>query len=252
MKNNNSKLPLFMHEPEANKIIRETISCIPKKTKVFLVGGRARNAIYYEHFKEKLAQRDYDLLVMGDAKEFISNLRERKFTYGKIKRKYEIVLRKKKIPKPKRISDYVVLDIHISKEKNIKNSLKEKSNFTFNAFALPLEEAVSKDWYKKMISLPNSLKDLKNKQIKINQLNHPANLFACIRFMSKGFKKPSKKNVKDLLSSLKKIRKDRFKKNVRKVFDYVGGEKKARILAKKLGIKENLFDYETLKKINLK
>ena len=247
MKNHTSKLPLFMQDPKVDKIIREIISCIPKETKVFLVGGATRNALYYKYFKKKLPQRDYDLVIIGNSKKFISNLKKKKFLKGNIQKKDEVTLKKPKIENPKKISDYVVLDIHISKEKNIKKLTKKEANFTFNCSVLPLKEATSKNWDKKIVSSKNSLKDLKNKQIKINSLNHPANLFACIRFMSKGFKKPSEKEIGMLLDSLKNLPKEKFERNVKKVFDYVGGEK-ARLLVKKLGIKEDIFSEKIFNK----
>jgi len=243
------KLPIFMSEAETNHIFHEVVASIPKNTRVFLVGGAIRNALYYRYFSKALPKRDYDLLLIGDVNKFVSNLRRIKFTYGKIRRKHEIVLKKKKISKPKHLSDYVYLDIHISKEKNIKKNIKENSNFTINCSALPLKEVISENWSKKIISLPFALTDLKNKQIWVNKFTHPANLYACIRFMSKGFKKPSKKEIEGLLFSLKKLEKYKFKRNVNKVFDYVGGEKKARQLSKRLGIKENIFDFETIRRL---
>lgn len=246
--NSNSKLPLFMQDLKVNNIMQEIIYCIPIKTKIYIVGRTIRNAVYYEYFKEKLPQRDYDLIVIGNSKKFISNLREKNFISGKVQRKDEIVLKKGKIPNPKIITDYVILDIHLSKGKDIRRMIKSEANFTYNCIVLLLKEANSINWYKKLISLPGALIDLKNKQIKINSLYHPGNLFACLRFMSKGFKQPSKREVELLLKSLKTMPKDRFEKSVKKVFDYVDGEKKARLLTKKLDIKEDVFNKNILKK----
>lgn len=97
--------------------------------------------------------------------------------------------------------------------------------------------------------MPRAFKDLKNKQIYVGIIAHPANLFACLRFMSKGFKKPSKKEIKALLKALGKLEKWRYEKNVKKVFDYVGGEKAARKLVKSLGIKKDLFNFKTIEEL---
>ena len=247
MKDKISDLPVFMHDPATNKILKEAASAIPKGTKVYFVGGAARNAVYYRLFHKKMPQRDYDMVSIGNREKFIKNLRSMGFTYGFLIRKDTITMKKKRMKKPKdQFADYVFLDIHFSK-KSIRKNLKEVTGFTINGFALALKDVASKDWYKKIIAIPTALKDLKNKKLHVNALSHPAMLYACLRFMSKGFKPPSKKEVKQLLKALGKLPKYKFKRNVQKVFSYVGGEKKARQLAKKLGIKIDIFDFETIK-----
>ena len=242
-----SDLPIFMHDPATNKILKEAASAIPKGTKTYIVGGTIRNAVYYRLFHKRLPQRDYDMVSIGNREKFVKNLRALGFTYGFLIRKDTITLKKKRVKKPKhQFKDYVILDIHFSKKSILKN-LKENSNFTVNGFALSLKHVASKNWHKKLITLPNALKDLKNKQLRVNIIAHPANLFACLRFMSKGFKPPSKKEIKELLKALGKLPKYKYKRNINKVFSYVGGEKKARQLAKKLGIKEDIFDFETIR-----
>jgi tRNA nucleotidyltransferase/poly(A) polymerase len=241
-----------MYDSKTFEILKIAKFAIPKNTKVYLVGGAVRNALYFKIFNEKLPQRDYDILLIGNKEKFVKNLRSHGFVYGKIKRKNEIVLKKKKIPKPRHeFNDYVFLDIHTSDEKNILKNLKENSNFTINGFALSLKDIDSKNWHKKVISLSRAMQDLKNKKLRVNVIVHPANLFACFRFISKGFEPPSKKEIKELLVTLGSLEKWRYKKNIRKLFDYVGGEKEAKKLAKKLGIKENIFDFKTIQKLRV-
>jgi len=43
-------LPIFMQDESTNRILKEAISCIPDKTKVYLVGGVIRSALYYHYF----------------------------------------------------------------------------------------------------------------------------------------------------------------------------------------------------------
>lgn len=247
----NKKLPIFAQDPKTLEILKEAKSAIPKNTKIYLVGGAARNALYFKLFNKELPQRDYDILLVGDKDAFVKNLRARGFVYGKIRKKYEITLKKKKIPKPHahQFKNYVFLDIHITDEKSILKNLKDNANFTINGFALSLKDINSKNWRKKIVSLPNALQDLKNKKLRVNVIKHPANLFACLRFMSKGFKPPSKKEVKELLSALGSLEVRRYERNIKKLFNYVGGEKEARRLVKKLGIKEDVFDFEVIKKL---
>lgn len=241
-----------MQNPKTNEILNEVIAVIPKGTRAYIVGGAARNAVYYRIFGKAMPQRDYDLLLMGNMGQFVKNLRKLKFTCG-LRRKNYMVLKKKKISKPKHHSDYIILDIHTPKEKNIIKNLKEEANFTVNCFAISLRDITSKNWYKKLIYLPEAMVDLKAKRLHVNIVHkHPANLFACLRFMSKGFEAPSKEEVKTLLWILGGLQKWRYKRNVKKIFDYVGGEKKARQLAKKLGIKADIFDFEIIKNLRNK
>jgi len=250
MKISDSKLPVFMHDPITNKILREAASAIPKGTRVYIVGGAGRNAVYYKLFRKSLPQRDYDLLVMGDLKKFIANLRKIGFTYGKIIRKDEIVVKKKRIPKPEHIHrDYLYLDAHASNGKTIIDNLKKESSFTFSSFAINLKDVNSKNWYKNMVSLPTALTDIRAKRIRVNSLSHPALLYSTLRFMSLGFKPPPKTEVQLLLKHLGKLPKKRFDRNMDKIFDYVGGENKARKLAKKLGVKEDIFNWKTIEKL---
>ncbi|HBT81559.1 hypothetical protein A2757_01150 [Candidatus Giovannonibacteria bacterium RIFCSPHIGHO2_01_FULL_48_47] len=246
-KNFSGNPPIFMQDPKTNEILKQVIQAAPKHTKIYVVGGVVRNALYYHFFHKKLPQRDYDILFIGNKKKFIEKLRLVGFTYGLLKRKDEITLKRKKVNNPRQLSDYIYLDIHISNEKSVTKNLIAHSNFTINGFALPLKYVASKNWHRKIIALPNAIHDLKEKSLRVNKITHPADLFACLRFMSQGFKAPSKQEVTKLLSALRKLEKWRYQRNVKKVFDYVGGEKKARNLAAKLGITENIFDFATIK-----
>lgn len=240
---------MFTKDGKTSEILKEAIASIPIKTKVFVIGGAARNAVYHSLFKKSLPQRDYDLLIIGNLDEFVKNLRKSKFVYGRIRRKDEIVLKKKLIPKPKSIIDYLFLDIHRTYESNILESLKENSAFTINGFAIPLKNYLEKN-IKKLTALPTALEDLKNKQLILNiqgYKGHPGNLFACLRFISIGFKPPKKSDVRLLLEQLPQLEKGRFERNVKKVLDYVGGEKNARRLVKKLGIGINIFNMKELR-----
>lgn len=244
----NKKLPLFLHNDKTNEIFRIIVSCIPQNTKVYLVGGAIRNAIYYKYFKQALPPRDYDLLLIGDRVGFAKNLRQAGFVYGKIKRKHEIVVKMKRIPKPLHIhNDYLYLDIHTSEESSVLKNLAEHSNFTINGSTISLKDIFRNNWFDKIISLPGALVDLKNKQLKLNQLSHPANLFAALRFMSLGFKPPKQNEVAMLLKSLADLPKPRYAKNIKKLFGYVGGEENARKLLKKLKITQDIFDLKVIK-----
>ncbi len=244
----NKKLPLFLHDEKTSEIFKIVIASIPKGTKAYLVGGAIRNAIYYKYFKKELPRRDFDIMLIGDKDSFVKNLRGNGFVYGKIKRKHEVVVKMKRIPKPIHIhNDYLYLDIHISEEKSALKNLSQNSNFTINGSTISLKDIFKEDWFDKLISLPGALADLKNKQLRLNQLSHPANLFACMRFMSLGFKPPKQAEIDLLLKSLGGLEKPRYEKNIKKLFGYVGGEANARGLLKKLKIKQDIFDLKVIK-----
>jgi len=239
----NKKLPLFLQDEKTNEIFRIVVASIPKGTKAYLVGGAIRNAIYYKYFKQELPRRAFDILLIGDHASFIKQLRRRGFVFGKIKRKHEVVVKMKRIPRPVHIhNDYLYLDIHISEEKSALKNLALNSNFTINGSTISLKDIFREDWFDKLISLPGALADLKNKRIRLNQLSHPANLFACMRFMSLGFKQPKQEEIDLLLKSLSGLKEPRYGKNVKKLFGYVGGEGNARKLLKKLKIKHDVFN----------
>lgn len=251
--NNNSRV--FTKEGRTAEILKEVIVSIPSKTKVYVVGGAARNSIYYDLFKKPLPQRDHDLLLVGDLDKFVKTLRNHKFIYGKIRRKNEIVLKKKLIPNPKSITDYIVLDIHRSHESNILNNLKSNSAFTINGFAILLRNYLSKNIKKSLVVLPGAINDLKNHRLRLNisgYKRHPGNLFSCLRFMSIGFTPPNKKEIELLLEQLPKLEEWRFERNVKKVFGYTGGEKKARQLTKRLGVEIDIFNFKKLKEFAAK
>lgn len=241
----------FSKDNATSEILREAIVSIPQKTKVYVVGGAARNSIYYDIFKKPLPQRDYDLLLVGNLNKYVENLRKNHhFIYGRIRRKNEVVLMKKLTLKPQYITDYLVLDIHRSYESSVQKNLKENSAFTINGFAIPLKYYLIKKNKKYILSLPGAMHDLKNKRLRLNipgYTGHPANLYACLRFMSLGFKPPVKKEVELLLKRLPKLEKRRFESNVQKVIGYVGGKQKAQKLVKQLGIKLDIFNIKKIR-----
>lgn len=68
-----------------------------------------------------------------------------------------------------------------------------------------------------------------------------------LRFMSVGFSAPSKEEINLLLKQLPNLEHARFERNVKKIWDYVGGEEKARKMVKDLGIDVDVFSEEEVK-----
>ena len=98
--------------------------------------------------------------------------------------------------------------------------------------------------------MPTSLQDIKDKKLRLNRegyLYAPSNFYAMLRFISVGFTPPADEDIHLLLKELPRLEHARFARNVQKVWDYVGGEAKARELVKSLGIKIDVFDEEAVK-----
>ena len=244
--------PLFLQNKKVAEVFREVIASIPKSTKVYLVGGALRNAVFYATHKKRLPQRDYDLVYIGKKDEFIQNLRSHGFMYGKIRRKNQTVLKKMLKERPQNIHEYVVLDISFRDKGKMRDLLKEKVNFTINGFAIPLQRVFSKDWKKSVIALPFAMRDITNRQMRLNadkKRHHGSELYACIRFISTGFKRPTSKEIQQMYRMLPYLPKYKFKRNRQKVFDYVGGEHKAREILKRLRIQEDVFSFTTIEKL---
>ncbi|MEK6897783.1 MAG: hypothetical protein AABX28_00310 [Nanoarchaeota archaeon] len=234
-------IPVFLQEPSTYLIFQDIVNAIPKKTKFYIVGGAMRNIMFYYFFKKKLPQRDFDSIIIGNHKKFIDNLRKFGFVYGKIRRKNQITLERKKFPKAKELKDLVVLDIHWKKSGNILKELKQHSSFTINGFAIEVRDLFLKNWRQKIIAMTGAISDLKSKKLRVNSIDNKHNLFAAIRFMSLGFKKPSKNDIDWLLREFKNAPKRRTKTNLKKLFDYVVVKEKAKNLAEKLHLKEEIF-----------
>lgn len=240
-------LPIFMHDSLIAASLRDAIATIPNGTRVYLVGGAVRNAIYYDMFHRQLPQRDFDLVVSGDLHGMVTNMRQRGFIYGRIRRKHQIVMKRKRMPHATTNAAFVALDLHRTTGTARKN-LKENATFTINGFALPLTAVTSSAWRQKIIALPSARNDLRRKQLRLNVIAHPANLYACLRFMSLGFTPPPKRDIDALLAALTRLETWRFRRNVEKVYEYVGGRQNALRLTRRLGIHFDIFDLKELRK----
>ncbi|HLC88762.1 MAG TPA: hypothetical protein VJG49_01875 [Candidatus Nanoarchaeia archaeon] len=233
------ELPVFLQEPAVFSIFEEIAQSVPTGTKFYIVGGAMRNAMYFHIFGKKLPQRDYDSLIVGNHKKFITNLRQVGFIYGKIRRKTQVVFKKAKFKGAEKIGDFVVLDMHWVRKVNILQNMKDHASFTINGFAVEVRDLFSSNWRKKVIEMPRALNDLKAKKLVVNAVDNRHNLFAAMRFMSMGFKKPSKSGVKWLLREFRKAPKRRRKRNIEKLYNSVGGKEKAEKLAQKIGLNLN-------------
>ncbi len=238
-------LPIFLQNRKVREFLGEVVASIPKRTRVYLYGGSVRNAIFYRMFKRKLPQRDYDLIVIGASKRFIENLRQRGFTYGKTRRLTKVTMRKKKTRHPKGFSGYVYLDLALRKKGTIGEVLRERTNFTMNGMAVDLRRVVRPGWFRWVVSIPGAIADLRAMRVRTYK-RYPLNLYACLRFVSQGFKVPPKDEMSNMVEDVRKAKWRYFKRDTEKLIRYVGSKRKAKQLVSRLGVKTDIFDFRSM------
>lgn len=230
------------------KMFRKIVTIVPKKTRIYLYGGVVRNAFYYRLFGKWLPQRDCDLIVIGDYKQFIKNLKSIGFVRNKKSRVAgKLVLKKSMVNKPRRYKDYFWLDMVLRDSGSVLSFLKKRVNFTINGFALSLDKALQDNWQKHVIALPYTFSDIKKKKLR-TWVIHPIDIYATIRFVSLDFVPPTKREIDRLLNALRNIERWRFNRDTKKVVEYVGSKKKVRQIAKNMGIKIDVFDFKSVTK----
>ena len=247
------QLPILLNLPDARSVFQEVVADLPEDVDVYLIGGAIRNALYYQHFGERLRQRDYDQVATKNSRRYLDFLRSKGFIEGGIVRADQIILCKALVenPEPQGYDDTVVFDIHPLDGTTAIDNLKNHVGLSINGFALSLRDIYAPDWINRIIELPNAKSDLAAKQMRVNKSGYqsdPAYLFSIIRFMSAGFTPPPQDELKLLLNELPKLETKRFGKNIQKLYNYVGGEAKARRLAAMLGIKGDIFDEGIVKR----
>lgn len=147
--------------------------------------------------------------------------------------------------------NWLVFDMHTVDGTTIEENIRSNVAFTINGCAINARDLFTKPGKDALIQvLPTALQDIRDKKLRLNKEGYkyaPSYFYAMLRFMSVGFAAPSQEEVQLLLKELPKLEHARFERNVKKVWDYVGGEVKARELVSSLGITFDVFDEETVK-----
>ena len=249
-------LELNCNSDEARTALHKAFSGLPQAVDLFLVGGAVRNALFRIFHGQVLTQRDYDQVITRgseDYKEYLAGL-------GYVGRPYpshqdkQVAYSKALNEKAQEGDSYVnwlVFDMHTVDGTTIEDNLKYNVAFTINGCAVKANDLFTKPWQECLIqAFPSSLDDIKNKKLQLNYdgyKSQPSYFYSVLRFMSAGFAPPPKVEVDLLLHELPRIEHARFERNVKKVYDYVGGEEKARSLVKSLGIDIDVFDEAIVK-----
>jgi hypothetical protein len=244
--------PLLLNNPDALQVFQDITDHLPADCEVFIVGGAVRNALYYHYHSERLRQRDYDQIVTRGSQKYLDFLKSEQFFVSKVLREDQIVLARSLVPNPPQESydDYVVFDTHTVDGTTGIDNLRYNVGLTINGFAISLRDILSENWVEHIIELPGAIHDIKSKQMHVNALGYksdPAYLFSVLRFMSIGFMPPPKEEMKLLLNELPNLESGRFTRNITKIYNYVGGEAKARGLATSLDIRGDVFNEEAVK-----
>lgn len=248
-------LPIDFKDERGQKIFEEVIKNLPEDVEVYLVAGSLRNAIdRHIHGGSKLEQRDYDQVVTKGSNQYLTYLKSLGFYDGLIQRPTQKVLIKSFVDNedPGDFANNLVFDINLMDNTTVLDNLKKHVGLTVNGNAISFRDIFSEDWKDKLISLPGALESIEKKQLKLNHEGYKyqaANLFSVIRFVYNGYKPLTKKDLMLLAQELPSVDDDRYKKNVRKVYKYVGGEENARRICNEIGIDFDVFNKQAVIKI---
>lgn len=250
-----SLLPIDFKNERGQKVFEEVIKNLPDDVEVYLIAGSIRNAIdRYFHNDSTLGQRDYDQIVTKGGEKYLAYLKSLGFYDGRIQRPTQKVLIKSFVGNedPEDFTNNLVFDIHLMDDTTALENLREHVGLTVNGNAISIRDIFTESWQDKLVSLPGALQAIERRQLKINNQGYKyqaANLFSVIRFVYNGYTPPTKDELMELVKELPRVEDDRYKKNVQKVYTYVGGEDNARTICKQIGIDFDVFDKQVVTKI---
>ena len=248
-------LQLKYNTKEAELEFRRVMTNLPEEVELYIVGGSVRNSLIREFHGQDLIQRDYDQVITKGTKSYEKYLESLGFkenpypSHQDTQTVYNKVLVQ---GEPNwDYDDYIVFDMHTMDGTNIAYNIENFVAFTINGCAIMAQDVLTKPWKDALVEvLPGSIQDIKNKLLRLNLDGYremPSNFYAMLRFMSVGFSAPSPEEVRMLLKELPNLEHARFERNVKKIWEYVGGEYKARELVRSLSIDVDVFDEEAVK-----
>lgn len=229
--------PIFINDVSTDFILRETRDSAPEGGKIYIFGGTLRNALFYEFYNEKLTQRDYDCIVLGDGEKFMENLLQKGFVLGKKNTPKSKVFKKARIENPSHeFDDWVYLDCKIfNSEESIFSILSNITDFTISGLALDINDVWSPVWLEKIIMIPNTLDDIKNKKLRMVR-PYSISIYKIIRMMHIGFHSPSKEDIVTCLEKLKEADPNIIDREIKKTNGYVGDKDRLQEILKKINI----------------
>jgi hypothetical protein len=259
MQDSNHPLELNYNSAEAEQALRKVVAGLPQTTEVYLIGGAVRNSLFRMFHGTVLTQRDYDQVITKGSQtygDYLASLGYRARPYPS--RQDEQIVYSKALNEHAQNGDsyvnWLVFDMHTMDGTTIEWNIKNNAAFTINGCAVNVRDLYTKPWQDAVIQvLATAVQDITDKRLVLNRSGYQymaSNFYAMLRFMSVGFSAPTSEEVQLLFKELPNLEHARFERNVKKVWDYVGGEDKARSLVKSLGIDVDVFDEEAVKKIS--
>lgn len=216
-------LPSVLRNESTDRLLREVRDCIPEGVSAYLYGGAARNSLYHAIFQEEFPLRDFDIIILGP-NTITPCLIEKGFSYKKPPT--DVIAKLSK-------ANSIHLDFRFEPNTTIEEVIQRRANFTINGCAIPLNHLWSSEWKERSFFLPTTISDLTEKKLRLNKV-HPTDLWAAIRFISKGFTAPSKGEVEQLVTSFREISQEIFERDRSKVINYVGSEGEVRRIAREI------------------
>jgi hypothetical protein len=188
-----------------------------------------------------MPQRDFDCIVIGDDEKFASNLVEAGFVFGSKNSEKSKILKKPRIDNPTRqFDDWVYLDCKIfSSENTIEDILGKITDFTLSGVVLNIKDINADDWLHKIIALPNTSEDIKNRAIRVVTY-YPLNIYKIIRLLSRGFTLYENIDIQSYIEKRTGVSKERLQKEIDKTINYVGGVENTQKIINDLGIMQNI------------
>ena len=248
-------LPLKYNTKEAEEEFRRVMTTIPDDVELYIVGGAVRNSLIREFHGQDLIQRDYDQVITKGTEQYKQYLESQGFKENPYPSHQDVQTVYNKVlfsgdPKLD-YHDYIVFDMHTMDGTDIAYNIEQFVAFTINGCAIKAQDVLAKPWKDALIEvMPEAIQDIKDKKLRLNPDGYKemaSNFYAMLRFMSVGFSAPPPEEVQMLLKELPNLEHERFERNVKKVWEYVGGEDKARDLVRQLGVNVDVFNEETVK-----
>lgn len=240
-----------LRNPDMYPVFEGVVAGMPSTCEPYLYGGAVRSAVYEAFHGEPMSYRDYDQILIQGSAEYVEFLKSRDFKNGRIPSRPEehVILRRPLVPNtdPEDFDDSAVFDIHKADGNSAIDYMTHNVGIAVGGIALPLRKLFDADWLDSLTALPSALDDIRNKQISINPhgyLSQPANLFACLRLMSKGFAPPPESELKQIVDQLADLTPRQITRNIRKLSNSPEGDANIRAIASSVGIKGDILSIE--------
>lgn len=240
--------------PDAYPVFEKVLADLPSDCEPYLYGGAVRSAVFKIFHGETIPCRDYDQIVTRGSSTYAQLLRSQGFVDGRVPSRPEehFILRYPLVndSDSDSFTDSVVFDIHKADGDTVLSYLRYNVGINVGGIAVPLRKLFDADWFDNLVALPGAIDDIKQKRVSINPhgyLSQPANLYACLRLVSRGYAPPPEQELKKIVDQVITLSPHQIARNIKKLSDYVNGDMAIRSLVRSLGIKGDILDVDEVK-----